>query len=111
MTKTQDREQPGENGKPGLLKRVAFHPVVLAIYPVFFLYSYNTDQTDFATAIWPILLSPIVFGVLWLGVFAIVRDWLRSAVIASLIVVLFYAYGHIHYLIYNAILNYEIEVG
>jgi hypothetical protein len=74
-----------------LSKRI-FHPLFFAIYPPLFLLSKNIDVTTPATAIRTILFS-ILGGVLLLLIGKlIIRDWNKAAVIATLILVLFYSY-------------------
>jgi hypothetical protein len=70
-------------------------PFALALYPVLFLYAHNQDQTYFSevtralTA--TVLGTGAILGVLWLAY----GDLGRAAALTSLVVVLFFAHGHI----------------
>jgi len=78
------------------MRRAAtFHPVLFALFPILSLYAANLaivpiEDTYRATGI---LLSCALL--LWLLLFAVVRDWKRSGMAVSVAVTLFFAFGYV----------------
>ena len=67
------------------------HPIALALYPVLFLYSQNTDQTPLGTVTGPLLLALLAVPLLWVGPYLLCkRDLFKSSLWASLLTVLFF---------------------
>lgn len=93
------------------LNEVAFHPVLLAAYPVLHLYSVNSDQTDLKTVFLPLLLIPSLAALLWGLLRLVAADSRRAALMTSLAALLFFSYGHVLYLIYSPLIRYEIDAG
>ena len=98
-----------------LLQQVSnrpFHPIALALYPVLFLYSQNTDQTPLETVTGPLLLALLAVPLLWVGPYLLCkRDLFKSSLWASLLTVLFFVYGHIHSALHLFALNTGIHFG
>ena len=76
------------------IKNWILHPILFSIYPVIFSYSNNIGQVRFESVVEP--LSFTVFTALagWAVLRLILKDWFRSGGIASLLIILFYSYGH-----------------
>ena len=76
------------------IKNWILHPILFSIYPVIFSYSNNIGQVRFESVVEP--LSFTVFTALagWGVLRLILKDWFRSGGIASLLIILFYSYGH-----------------
>lgn len=73
-----------------------FHPLLIAIYPVLFLYSQNASLTSFHDA-WPAGLAALAaVGALWVLSHLFLKSAERSALLASAIFLLFAVYGHLH---------------
>lgn len=75
------------------------HPFLFAIYPIFFLFSYNIEQISLSEIFIP---SAIVLGftlLLLLLSGLIFRDDKKAAIIVSIFLILFFSYGHIYDLI------------
>jgi len=89
----------------------SLHPFLFAIYPTVFLLLANLDQASLQIAIWPFFVSLITTGVLGFLINLRFKDWLKSSLITTVIVILFFTYGHFHSFIYGAILQYEIDHG
>ena len=76
------------------VNRAPISPLLLALYTVLTLLANNIDQIDEIQAIRSLAISLIGAGAL-ISVFALVfRDWHRAALAASLVVLLFFTYGH-----------------
>ena len=79
-----------------------FHPLLFGIYPVISLYAWNQGETGFDAAL-RLLLVCLALAILVTSVFRLaLRDWRKAALLASLLLVLFYSYGHIYTGIKNA---------
>jgi hypothetical protein len=63
--------------------------------PIVSLYARNVTETLPRQLIAPLLISVASAAVLWLVLFAVVRDARRSALLASLVVLLFFTFEHI----------------
>ena len=77
------------------LGRIPLHPILFAAYAVLFLYSVNLDEAlpvDAAGPLWRSLLAATALT----GILALpFRDLRRGAVVASGLVVTFFAFGHV----------------
>jgi hypothetical protein len=76
-----------------------FHPFLFAVYPILALLAVNISEVDSASAWRPLFLSVIASGLLALIFYVSFRDWKRAALLATLILILFYAYGHVYILL------------
>jgi hypothetical protein len=73
----------------------AVHPVLLAVYPVVFLFAENIREQVTVTTVLAPLGVAVAGAIVALAVHvAILRDRLRAGLLTSLAVVLFFAYGH-----------------
>ncbi|MCE3233913.1 MAG: NADH-ubiquinone oxidoreductase chain 6 [Vampirovibrio sp.] len=76
-------------------RKAPLHPLFFAAYPVLYLYSVSLDETPFTDILVPLALS--LGGVLLiyalLGI--IISDKRRAAFVTSLLIFLFFAYGHL----------------
>ena len=75
-------------------KSPVFHPLLFAILPVFFLFAYNAGEAFLLSFRVPLLLLLGAGAALW-GLFQFfLRDKRRSAILASLTLLLLLTYGH-----------------
>jgi hypothetical protein len=82
----------------------ALHPVLIAAFPVLFLFAQNAEQQVTLAPLWLPLLVCTAAGVGALLVFAgIMRDWQRGALLASLLLALFFSFGHVWNLVGSAL--------
>lgn len=80
------------------------HPALVAAYPVLFLFAENAEQQVTLAPLWVPLLVCIAAGMAALLVFAgILRDWQRGALLASLLLALFFSFGHAWNLVGSAL--------
>lgn len=83
--------------KTGRIKKsLVIHPILLAIFPVLFLYIQNINQTSTQQALSP--LWTIVPGtlLLWLLLYLWMRNILKAGLATTLFVILFFSYGRIY---------------
>ena len=71
------------------------HPLLFAAYFVLFLYAQNLGEVQLAEVL-PVLLlalggATLAMALTWL----VLRDWRRAAIVASALVICFFAYGHL----------------
>lgn len=75
------------------------HPFLLTIYPILFLFAYNAEQVLFYETLVPtgialgFTLSLVLLS--WL----ILRDCKKAGIVVSILLVLFFSYGHIYHMI------------
>jgi hypothetical protein len=82
-----------------LKKNLIIHPVLLAVYPVLFLYSHNIGQVRFGDAVGPVLVILAVTIAAWGLLRVLTRSWHKSAMITSFFLLLFFSYEHIRALL------------
>ena len=84
----------GSGGHSGVTP-IALHPLLAAAYPVLFLFAQNVAEQVTLQPLWIPLLASVAAGVaaLLIGRFA-AGDWLRGALLATLVLALFFSFGH-----------------
>ena len=91
--------------KPSWLQSFPLHPFLLAVYPILALLAFNISEVDFSFGFRALLLSIIMAGLLVLVFYWLFRDWRRTALISTVILVLFYSYGHVYILLKGVTVN------
>ena len=78
-------------------RALPFHPVLLAVAPILFVYAHNGARTpiDPRELLLPIALSLSVTAVLWTALGLLFRSATRAASVVSLFLVLSFSYGHV----------------
>lgn len=75
------------------------HPFLFAIYPLLFLFSHNQEELLPTVMIKPAFVALFV-TLFILGLFTFVfKNGNKAAILVSLLVILFFSYGHVHKLI------------
>jgi hypothetical protein len=90
-------------------KTSIFHPFLFAIFPIIHLYSINLIEVPINDIIFPMFVSVLVTGSLLLLSRVILKDWIKSSLIVSLLLVLSFSYGHIYYLL-NGLTLEDFEI-
>ena len=72
------------------------HPVLFAVLPVISLLAPNISQIHVKDAVRPLLLCLLLAAVAWGVARLFVRSLARSALVASLFLVLFFSFGHVY---------------
>ncbi|MGB8980829.1 MAG: hypothetical protein WCC12_03050 [Anaerolineales bacterium] len=75
------------------------HPFLFAVYPILALLASNVTEVDVSSGLRPLALSLAAAGLLVLIPRGFRRDWRRAALIATIFLILFYAYGHVYLLL------------
>ena len=72
-------------------KFVPVHPVLLAVYPILFLYAHNVDFAPLSEALGPMVVAAGVALLLLSALTLILRDKQRAALLVSLLALLFFS--------------------
>jgi len=105
---------PGAVARGGLrakLRPFPFHPILLAAYPVLFLFAQNLSEVALGETYQPILRAAAVAIVITLVAGLLLRDLRRGALIASTCVVIWFAYGYIRDLAQPLGLSRDVLLG
>lgn len=91
-------------------KLLVIHPFLFAVYPILFLFSYNIKELSLSRLSLNIMLITIAITIcftflLWSLLSIIFKDKKKGGLIASLLVLLFFSYGHF----FNTIVGLAIE--
>jgi hypothetical protein len=78
------------------MRNLPFFPILFAVYPVAALLGANIEATPASAALRPLAVS--VFGALLLLLVLklLLRSWQRAALVTTLILALFFSYGHVY---------------
>ena len=71
------------------------HPFLFALYPIFELRNFNITYVDSAALVRPILASLAVTAGIWGILRLFTREWQKSGIVTTMIVIIFFSYGHI----------------
>jgi len=93
------------SSKPHWLQHFPLHPFLFAIYPILALLAFNISEVDLSSGFRPILVSLAVVGLVAFILWLFHRDWRRAALSLTIVLILFYSYGHIYILLKGANLN------
>jgi hypothetical protein len=78
------------------LKRIPFYPLVFALYPVLAMLAHNIAEVKPDVGWRALLVSPLLAGILWGSMNLILKDWRRSALLATLCLLVFFSYGYVY---------------
>jgi hypothetical protein len=77
------------------LSALPIHPLLVAAYPVVFLFATNAAEQVTLAPLWGPLVAAIGGGLVALAAAALLaRDWHRAALVATVLVIGFFGYGH-----------------
>ncbi len=77
------------------LRKLDFHPLIFAIYPILFLFANNIDKAEPQELILPSVISISGAALIWLISWMLLRNIRKSAIVTTLMLFLFFSYGHI----------------
>lgn len=81
------------------LKLLILHPFLFAIYPPLFLLEHNLHELEPIEGLRAILISLIVSAFIFIVLRLLLKNWQRAALVTTVFMVMFYAYGHVRTLI------------
>ena len=87
------------------------HPILFAIFPVIFLFSYNVSQMDLIDIGIPsiILVTITLIGFFIIG--GISKNYIKSGLVVSTFLFLFFFYGHFYNILNNVLTESNISIG
>lgn len=85
--------------KKSRLQVLPLHPFLFAAYPILALLAVNTSEVDAASGWRSLFLSVFTAGLFLLVFYALLRDWKRAALLSTIVLILFYSYGHVYILL------------
>jgi len=83
------------NNTETMKKTAVVHPFLFAAYPVLSLLAFNINQTSWEQAVRSLLLSLGTALVLLLFWRLVTRDWQKAGLMTTIMLLLFFAYGHV----------------
>src|ERR1044071_6469039 len=81
------------------LQRFPLYPFLFAIYPILALLAFNISEVDYSSGFRPLVLSILIAGLLVLILYLFYHDWKRAALISTILLILFFSYGHLYLLL------------
>lgn len=87
-----------------------YHPLILAIYPLLFFYSNNQSELKMGIILTPLTISLLCSLGLWLVIRLLFLSWRASGVFVSLVLLIFFSYGHVAKLLENVFIPVTSEL-
>jgi len=78
---------------------IVIHPFLFAIFPIIFLFSINVNSVYPNEIILPLLLVILITFLIWIAISFVLKSKIKSGLITSLGLIVFFSYGHIFILI------------
>jgi hypothetical protein len=79
-----------------MLKRLIIHPFAFALFPIAALLAYNIVQVSPRVALRSVAISLSATLILVLLITLVTRQWRKSALISTSLLILFFSYGHVY---------------
>jgi len=76
-------------------KSIIIHPFLFAIFPIIFLFSNNVNSVYPNEIILPLLLVILITFLIWITISFVLKSKIKSGLITSLGLIVFFSYGHI----------------
>jgi hypothetical protein len=73
----------------------SLHPFLFALYPIFELRNHNITYVEVVSIVRPIILSILLTGLIWGILQLLFRNWQKSGIITTLVVIAFFTYGQV----------------
>jgi hypothetical protein len=71
------------------------YPFFFALYPILELRNHNIAYVGATDLVRPIILSVLLTGLIWIVLRLLVRDWQKSGMITTLVMIAFFTYGQV----------------
>ena len=92
------------------LKRLPLHPILFTIYPILALLATNIVEVEIKIVTRPLLISLAGTVIVLLIVRLVLKDWRKAALVTTLLLVLFFSYGHLYQLL-RSIPSVGMDIG
>ena len=87
------------------LNNIIFHPILFGIFPVLLLFESNMSFTSIWEIILPLVIITIIITISWVFLTKILSNTKKSALVISLLVILFFVYGPAFFAIDDLTIN------
>lgn len=77
-------------------RSAAYHPFLFVIFPIIFAYANNMHEIKTVQVFLPIVIVLSIIFLLWFGLRFFFNNKRKIALIISLLIVLFFSYGHVY---------------
>jgi len=81
------------------IKSLVIHPFLFAVFPILFLFSNNVNSVSPNEIIFPLLLVSLITALIWISLSFVLKSRIKSGLITSLGLIVFFSYGHIYILL------------
>jgi len=81
------------------MKKIAFHPFLIGIYSALALFANNISQVEFSDTLRVFYASLLIILIVCGFSYFVLREWRKAALIASLVLIFFFSYGHVYSLL------------
>lgn len=86
------------NSLTNLIERIPFHPFAFALFPILAVFATNQDNLVWPQVFRSIVLSELGTLLMLLLARVLLSGWDRAAIFTTLVLLLFFSYGHIYQL-------------
>jgi hypothetical protein len=76
------------------ITKIHIFPFLFSLYPILALWNRNVIYVNLEVALRPIIISLVVTGILWGVLRLALKDTIRSGILTTLIIMIFFFYGH-----------------
>ena len=91
--------------KAGSISHIILHPILFAIFLILSVFSYNVQELSFQETFLPLFLVLAFTVGIWISLRYILKNARKSAFIISLLLVLFFSFGHVYNLVDGVTIN------
>jgi len=91
--------------KAGSISHIILHPILFAIFLILSVFSYNVQELSFQETFLPLFLVLAFTVGIWISLRYILKNARKSAFIISLLLVLFFSFGHVYNLVDDVTIN------
>ena len=82
------------------------HPILFALFPVVFIFGNNTGFLSSTELFEPLILILGITGIIWLILKITAKNSIKSSLVLSIGLIIFFFYGHFHDMLNELIGNY-----
>ena len=75
------------------------HPLLFGIFPIASLWASNFDRMHYYEVILPLMVTVASITILFMLMRLIFKSWLKAGLFSSLVVLLYFSYGHVYNLV------------
>jgi hypothetical protein len=83
------------------MRKFVFHPYLLVVYPILYLYAYNIDKLHYRVILWPLIIAFFSALLLQRLLAFIFKGEEKGGLLASIFILMFFSYGHFSNVIHD----------